>query len=186
MSQTIPPKLITALPFIFLTSDLHLVASTALLPGQQPPSCVQISKYFSKAHVENIKQEYHKVQGLGTAAADEWVKGLDSRGKAKRQDVTRWEKWEASAGLQRMSSDRPDGTTPEVKTQPSFLNANHKVPSSLPPRPATFHGYSGYGHPPGLPSVPPPGLPYPPSTFALSLHMPLAQNYRECLHHIIY
>lgn len=129
-----------------------MVASTALHQGQQPPSNIQISKYFLKSDVESIKKEYFKVKGLGNAAAEEWVKGLDNRGKAKRLDVARWERWEASGGLQRLRKDEPDNLPEKA--------AHQSLPSSLPPRPATFHGYSGFGQPPHAGSAypPPPGV----------------------------
>ena len=135
-----------------MTNELHVVASTALHPGQQPPSSLQISKYFLKTDVENIKKEYFRIKSLGDAAAEEWIKGLDDRGKGKRVDSARWERWEAAGGLQRIRKDEPDS----LQEQPVCQT----LPSSLPPRPATFHGYSGFGQPPHISNAypPPPGV----------------------------
>ena len=140
-----------------------MVASTSL-QGKQPPSSLQISKYFLKRHVEEIKQEHQAVLKLGEASADEWVKGLDSRGKTKRFDVARWERWEASSGVQRMK-DGGVTNAPEL-FRPTPIRPQTQLPASLPPRPATYHGYSGFPAPP----LPPPGtLP--------ALHGPVASQY---------
>lgn len=135
-----------------MTNELHVVVSTVLQQGQQPPSNLQISKYFLKSDVENIKKEYFRIKGLGDAAAEEWIKGLDNRGKAKRLDSARWERWETAGGLQRIRRHEPDNLQGKVVQQ--------ALPSSLPPRPATFHGYSGFGQPPHVGSAypPPPGV----------------------------
>lgn len=117
-----------------------MVASTALQQGQQPPSSLQISKYFLKTDVDNLRKEYFRIKELGDAAAEEWVKGLDNRGKAKRLDSARWERWETAGGLQRIRKDDPDNLQGKIVQQ--------ALPASLPPRPATFHGYSGVGQPP--------------------------------------
>ena len=105
-----------ALPFIFLTAELHVVASTTLQQGQLPTN-MQIGKYFYKPHVEEIKKEFFKVKALCSGTAEEWIKGLETRGKDKRLDLVRWERWESSGGLQRMRSKDPtevNGTTGKV------------------------------------------------------------------------
>lgn len=112
---------------------------------------MQVTKYYLKSDVDGIKKENVRVKELGNAAAEEWVKGLSDRGKTKRLDIARWERWEASGGLQRILRDEPDiipGAFPATQ------------PTSLPPRPATFHGYSGFGQPPhaGSAYAPPPGV----------------------------
>lgn len=151
LSGSVPSTLLSALPLILFTNELHVVASTSVQPGQHPPSRIQVTKYYLKSDVEGIKKENIKIKELGNAAAEEWVKGLSERGKAKRLDIARWERWEASGGLQRILKDEPDiipGTFPSAQ------------PTSLPPRPATFHGYSGFGQPPhaGSAYAPAPGV----------------------------
>ena len=90
-----------ALPFIFLTNDLHAISPTTLQSSHHPQS-VQITKHFSLEHVEDIKREFEKVKKLGSATAEEWIKGLDDLGKGRRNDAARWERWESGGGLVKM------------------------------------------------------------------------------------
>lgn len=146
LSSSVPSPLMAALPFIFLTAELHVVASTTLQQGQ-PPANMQITKYYFKPHVDEIKQEFFKVKALGSGTAEEWIKGLDSRGKEKRLDLVRWERWESSGGLHRMRSEEPadlHGTTAVTDTQ---------LPATLPMR---LDGQIGQG---------PPGVSKPPAMF---------------------
>jgi hypothetical protein len=95
-----------ALPFIFLTSDLHVVYSTTLQQGQ-PPATVQLVKYFFKSHVDNITQEFFDAKAVGSPAAEEWLKGLDDRGGRKRNDASRWERWGSTGGVKSMRKAEP-------------------------------------------------------------------------------
>jgi hypothetical protein len=90
-----------ALPFVFLTNELHIISPGTLKNGQ-PPSTIQITKHFLKLHVEDMKQEFFAVKAMGSATAEEWLKGLDNRGKERKTDATRWERWEANGGVTRM------------------------------------------------------------------------------------
>lgn len=114
----------SALPFVFLTTELHIVASTTLQQGQ-PPTNMQINKYFLKSHVDEIKQEFFKVKSMGSGTAEEWIKGLDNRGKEKRFDLARWERWEASGGLQRMRSEDP------AEIQENVAKAESQIPATI-------------------------------------------------------
>ncbi|OBT44375.1 hypothetical protein VE00_07069 [Pseudogymnoascus sp. WSF 3629] len=143
LSSSVPSPLMAALPFIFLTAELHVVASTTLQQGQ-PPTNMQIGKYFYKPHVEDIKQEFFKVKALGSGTAEEWIKGLETRGKDKGLDLVRWERWESSGGLQRMRSKEPteaNGTNGKVDL---------RLPAAVPMQP---DGLPSHG-PPGLSKIP--------------------------------
>lgn len=143
LSSSVPSPLMAALPFIFLTAELHVVASTTLQQGQ-PPTNIQIGKYFYKPHVEDIKQEFFKVKALGSGTAEEWIKGLETRGKDKGLDLVRWERWESSGGLQRMRSKEPtevNGTNGKVDL---------RLPAAVPMQP---DGHPSHG-PPGLSKIP--------------------------------
>ncbi len=39
---------------------------------------------------------------MGSATAEEWLKGLESRGRERRNDASRWERWDISGGIVRM------------------------------------------------------------------------------------
>jgi hypothetical protein len=94
-----------ALPFVFLTNELHVIPPSTLQSGQHP-SAIQITKHFYKPQVEEIKREFEEVKAMGSATAEEWIKGLDGRGKERRNDAGRWERWEASGGLSKMNDTR--------------------------------------------------------------------------------
>ncbi|KAG0648060.1 hypothetical protein D0Z07_5920 [Hyphodiscus hymeniophilus] len=101
LSSSVPSVLMPALPFVFMTNELHIIP-TATLQNGQSSSTVQITKLFFKEQIEDLKTEFSQVQSMGTATAEEWIKGLDGRGKEWRNDAGRWEKWEASGGIARM------------------------------------------------------------------------------------
>jgi hypothetical protein len=95
-----------ALPFIFMTNEYHVLSSHTLQSGQ-PPSVIQITKRFLKTQIEEIKKDFEDAKSLGAATAEEWLKGLEERGKEKRYDGARWERWENSGGLLSMGISRP-------------------------------------------------------------------------------
>ncbi|KAK2741052.1 hypothetical protein FQN57_005789 [Myotisia sp. PD_48] len=97
-SSTLPSLLLPALPFAFFTPSMHY-ASSISLRGGQPPSGMTLTKYFLRSHVEELKASFEEVKALGSAAAEEWMKGLEGEGKAKLSDAARWEQWELTGGL---------------------------------------------------------------------------------------
>ena len=103
MSPSIPSAILTALPWVYLTTELHIVPSSAVEQGQLPPG-VQVTKLFLRSDVEVLEQEFSKVRDMGSGTVDEWLKGLDGRGKDTRQQVSKWEKWDSSGGVAKMQS----------------------------------------------------------------------------------
>ncbi|PMD38864.1 hypothetical protein L207DRAFT_530331 [Hyaloscypha variabilis F] len=166
LSSAIPSPLMTALPFIFLTNELHVIPAATLQSG--PPTGIQISKYFFKPHIEDLKQEFDDVKNMGSAAAEEWIKGLEGRGRERRNDALRWERWEASGGVGRMRDLGINGVqNPERQSSTHSLHATSLLPV------ATTNGhnslYQGHtstqqskpfqpSHPSHLPLPPPPAL----------------------------
>ena len=110
-----------ALSFVFLTSELHVIPAATLQNGA--PSGLQIAKHFYNPHIEGIKQEFEDVKAMGSAAAEEWLKGLDSRGKERKNDGLRWERWAASGGLARMSNTEASSTQ-----IPQRQSSTHSLP----------------------------------------------------------
>ena len=98
----------TALPFIFLTNELHALSAATLQNGQHPSS-IQITKHYSNAQVREIKEEFESVKTMGAATTEEWLKGLDDRGRERRNDAARWERWEVSGGVAKMRNSGNDG-----------------------------------------------------------------------------
>lgn len=88
-----------ALPFIFVTNDVHVISSATLQNAHAP---AQITKIFFKPLIEDIKKEFFEIKAMGAGTAEEWLKGLDKRGKEKRNDAFKWERWEQTGGVRRM------------------------------------------------------------------------------------
>ena len=109
-----------------MTTELHIIPSSTLQTNKQPSS-LQISKYFLRSQVEDIKNEFNSVQVLGDAAAEEWVKGLDSLGKQRRNDAAKWERWAASGGLLKMRENSPA----DDKLAGSFISTVSQVNYNL-------------------------------------------------------
>jgi hypothetical protein len=95
---------LAALPFIFFTNELHVLPAHILqLQSEHQQQTVQITKRFLNSHLEDMKKEFDNVKILGAATAEEWLKGLEERGKEKKADAARWKRWESTGGVARMS-----------------------------------------------------------------------------------
>jgi hypothetical protein len=125
----------TALPFMFLTNELHVIPAATLQSG--PPTGIQISKHFFKPHIEELKQEFDDVKAMGSAAAEEWIKGLEGRGRERRNDAVRWERWEAGGGVARMRNLETN-----VIRNPERQSSTHTLHSSSSTPVATTNGHT--------------------------------------------
>jgi hypothetical protein len=83
-----------ALPYAFITNDDHYIPAYTLQAATVPAS-VEIAKYYYQEHVDTITEELTDALSLGTAAAEEWSKGLEARGTERMKLVELWERWEA-------------------------------------------------------------------------------------------
>jgi hypothetical protein len=129
LSSAVASSLLGALPFIFFTNELHVLPPSTLQSGSQPPM-IQIAKRFSNSQIEEIQNEFHNAKALGTATAEEWVKGLEERGRERRNDASRWERWERlelpapnMRSAEAQDGPKPDNTVavkkePVVKAEP--------------------------------------------------------------------
>ncbi|KAI1819094.1 hypothetical protein F4861DRAFT_544265 [Xylaria intraflava] len=111
LSSQIPSFLIPALPFVFIGDNMSVISSAMLQTGQVSMTS-PITKTFLSSHVAVIQEEFASVRRMGGATVEEWLKGLEGRGKEHRADSLRWEKFEMSGGLarirQRLSSQHTD------------------------------------------------------------------------------
>ncbi|EEA22280.1 conserved hypothetical protein [Talaromyces marneffei ATCC 18224] len=96
--SSFPSFLLPGLSFVLLTSSMHMVSSVALRSADIPTD-LHLSKYYSNLEIDQLMNEFHHVKSLGSAALEEWMKGLESMGKRKLSDASRWEQWENSGGL---------------------------------------------------------------------------------------
>ena len=69
------------------------------LARAQTPLNVRLTKSFLRADVDQLANEFNSVKSLGSATVDEWLKGLEDRGKQRRSDPSRWTKWAGSEGV---------------------------------------------------------------------------------------
>lgn len=98
MLSSLPASLIRGLCFAFVTSSMHVVSSVAVKTNQVDPG--QLSKYYYDNDIQCLLGEFERVKALGSAALEEWTKGLESERATKMTDIARWEQWEKSGGLQ--------------------------------------------------------------------------------------
>ncbi|KAH6611657.1 hypothetical protein C7974DRAFT_429582 [Boeremia exigua] len=123
-----------ALPFALITSDHHYIPAHALQTAATPAS-----------HVDDISQELKDALALGPAAAEEWYKGLEARGKQRLKAAEAWERW---AVKYKHAKRAP---SPPAAPKPSRSPKRHTASPVLhAPVPATPHHYA---HRP--PTIPP-------------------------------
>ena len=134
LSADCPSFILPALPFVFLTQADHMV-SISVLRNLTPPTSVQLTKYYYKAHVQELKRKFDTVKELGSATAEEWIKGLDQEGKERANDAVRWEQWVARGGFKKVNLRPQDKriTTPIVSaTQADASTLKLDIQSSNP------------------------------------------------------
>lgn len=131
LSSEFPTPLLAALPVLYFSNELHVIPqATVKNPQYQAPPAIRITKTYFKPHVSEIKREYIEVKTLGSATAEEWVKGLDDRGAERRNDAARWDKWEANGGILRMRTSDKDFS----ETRRIALLGNDNAPNSTNPQ----------------------------------------------------
>ncbi|EPE03240.1 f-box domain containing protein [Ophiostoma piceae UAMH 11346] len=93
--------LLPALQFVFATSNSTIIPLHVIESGKLPPT-ESLSKLFWSPDVESLREEFLSVKELGPAAADEWQKGLSTRGSKQRAEVAKWQKYDESGGVSNM------------------------------------------------------------------------------------
>lgn len=161
-SSDCPSFLLPALPFAFISSSNNYITNTVLRTTAPPPPQLQLTKHYYKPHIQEIKQRLEGARELGSASADEWIKGLDGEGKDRLSEAVRWEQWEAKGGLKKVNLRSLRATTipghtstgPKVSNTKNGTHSDRSTPQvvSLPPR---LSGDSG-----SPPSSSPNHLPY--------------------------
>lgn len=109
LSSSVPSVLISALPFVLTTSEMRLITPDVLQKGVIPPD-LQVTKIYPSEHVEKLKQEFLSVKSMGGATVEEWLKGLELRGKELLSDSMRWEKWSSTGGVAQLTQDSVPNT----------------------------------------------------------------------------
>lgn len=101
------------------------MVSPSLMSVESNEEMPQTTKVFWAPHIETAKAELQQVQGLGAAAVEEWLKGLEARGKDARQDASRWEKWALTGGLLHMRQPASSAPTIIAEDQPFEIQVLH-------------------------------------------------------------
>ncbi|KAH7160169.1 hypothetical protein B0J13DRAFT_540561 [Dactylonectria estremocensis] len=129
LSSSIPSLLLPALPVVLITDQLHVIPPS-VMQTRTLPSQSQVTKVFWSPHLEEIKSEFETVKLLGSAAAEEWVKGLEIRGKQALADASRWEKWDLAGGIHQMRTSLSSVfPTPSEPVNPSIVALAPSQPS---------------------------------------------------------
>ncbi|KAF2109412.1 hypothetical protein BDV96DRAFT_585543 [Lophiotrema nucula] len=144
-----------ALSYALITSDQHYIPAYTLQSATTPAD-VEIAKYYYKPHVEEIMKELEQAQGRGPAAAEEWAKGLEARGKERMKAAENWERWEVkyqwwlkheepkravSLALSTASTHQQLTRSPTRQAPSPIVHAptpHTPTPSYVQPRPATI------------------------------------------------
>ncbi|KAK3695235.1 hypothetical protein B0T22DRAFT_374081 [Podospora appendiculata] len=145
LSPTMPSAIVPALPFVFLTQELHVLTPSTLEQGQLPAD-LQLTKLFSSADVRALEQEFLSAKDMGPGTVDEWLKGLAGRGNDMRHESSKWEKWESAGGVAKMCNQ----LYPAYTGQPSGLpttTAPAVSPNSPPAVPPAAHSLVSAGTP---------------------------------------
>ncbi|KAH8177512.1 f-box domain containing protein [Sarocladium implicatum] len=130
--SSVPSALHPALPAVFLTSDLHVISPATLQRSDELSIPEKPSKVYWPEHIEQIRLEFESVRSLGAAAAEEWLKGMDARGKKALVDASRWEKFDLSGGLTRLrDSLLPIATSRTAKSSSGVSGTQLREDSSL-------------------------------------------------------
>lgn len=98
----------------------------------------QATKVFWGEQVENIKAEFEAVKKLGLAATEEWMKGLEARGKLALADASRWEKWFMSGGVQQMRMESASTSRQISSAVDVTIPASSMFPNGLSTKINTF------------------------------------------------
>ncbi|EGR50586.1 uncharacterized protein TRIREDRAFT_104741 [Trichoderma reesei QM6a] len=101
LSPSKPSFIAAGAPTVFVTADLNVV-TRQIMRNSPIPTGVQLTKVFWPAQLESLQAELGDAKRFGTAAVEEWVKGLDSRGAKANRDASRWDNWYLSGGVRQM------------------------------------------------------------------------------------
>ena len=123
----------SALTCAFISQEDHLVASNELRT-RSPPEDVLLTKVFFKPQMDEMKTRVQRViLDHGSAAVDEWIKGLDDEGRDRAEEVIRWENWEAKGGLEKVNARPPKRKPAPAKKQISKPVTQTTKPHNEPP-----------------------------------------------------
>ncbi|KPI36123.1 uncharacterized protein AB675_8868 [Cyphellophora attinorum] len=107
----------SGLSFALFTPSFNYVTTTNLRQ-HDPPTELKLTKYYYIPEIEALENEMAEVQALGSAATQEWFKGLQLTGKRKRDDTERLEQWETSLGAKLQIKPQASMSLPATRSPP--------------------------------------------------------------------
>lgn len=143
MSSSSASTLRAGLPFAIFTSNWDYVLGTSL-QNADPPSNLQLIKYYFLPQVDELQNQLQYVQTLGLAATEEWYKGLEDRGSHLNSDAARFEKCELQGTFTRLSQSRGQVHCPSSAASEAVQNP---ISVTLPTHKQTPAGSSGLTDP---------------------------------------
>lgn len=115
-----------ALPFVFMTQEYRILSPSAV-ERSSPPAGSSLTKLFWTAQVNQLKEEFLSTKDLGPSVSEEWLKGLEGQGLEKRQDASKWEKFDTSGGVLQMCTLLYPGYQPGQQRKNILPGAAHGV-----------------------------------------------------------
>ncbi|KAH0498809.1 hypothetical protein TgHK011_006041 [Trichoderma gracile] len=157
LSASIPSFIAAGAPTVFITAGLNVV-SRQIMRNSPLPTGVQLTKVFWPAQLERFQAEFEDARRLGTAAVEEWFKGLESRGASAIRDASKWENWYLSGGVRRM---RRQSSSTHITSSSNNRHVQHSecrqaqegIKESNSKRRADIEARAAQLHPPILPGV---------------------------------
>lgn len=113
LSSSVPSLLMPALPFVLITSEMKIVSADSLQKGLVQQD-LQVTKIYLPENTEKLKAEFLAVKSMGSATIEEWLKGLEVRGRELLNDSMRWDKWTSTGGVTQMQTLLPSDCVPNV------------------------------------------------------------------------
>lgn len=161
--------LLLGLPFALFTQSMHYVPQSLLRECSVPVN-ITLQKYYFLPEIQSLQERADEARTLGSAAAEEWLKGLSTTVEVTNNDVNRFEQWDLNGGLVSarlalsdsskdnrtlkkvplIASGLPPRPSSITSNPPSFTPYLHMT-SSLPPMPS--HGFAPGVEPFGRPHV---------------------------------
>ena len=132
--QTLAGAIRGGLPYCFFTPELHFVPEIQRTQPGGIPAHLRVAKVYYKPDVWKLVNEQSNAINLGPGAAEEWKKGLITRGKEAMADAARWEQWAAlmPQGIE-LSKVLREYDVPSFSASPGLPYSNSVVQHTLQP-----------------------------------------------------
>lgn len=109
--------LMSTLQFAILSTSLNYVTSVTL-QKESPPPDLQLTKWYFKPHVEEMKRELQEAVAQSPALAEARLRELEAKCQNEKGDIFRWENWELAGGFSSIAeNDVSPQADPDLSVQ---------------------------------------------------------------------